>query len=165
VQTVLASADQAGAGGLASVTNLEGRVEVWSRALYAIQDFPLTGCGLGTFRQVVPVLYPLFFAGPDFDIGHAHNQFLQVALDLGLPGLIAYLALVGIALGMVWHVARSSGVAGGSRQGLALGLVGALVAFHVYGLTDAVALGAKPSVAFWLVLALAAAVWEREPSA
>lgn len=55
---------------------LEARVEIWSRAVYAIQDFPFTGCGLGTFRRIVPILYPLFLISSDADIGHAHNLFL-----------------------------------------------------------------------------------------
>jgi putative inorganic carbon (HCO3(-)) transporter len=149
LQTTLESADRV-------PIEPEGRIEIWNRALYAIQDFPITGCGLGTFRQVIHILYPLFFVGPGTDIGHAHNVFLQVALDLGLPGLIAYLALVGTTFWLGWRVATAQS---GAHRWLALGLVGALVAFHAYGLTDAIALGAKPGVAFWMVVALTAALW------
>jgi O-antigen ligase len=45
-------------------------------------------------HRVVPVLYPLFTVPLDSDIAHAHNIFLQTALDLGIPGLVAYLALL-----------------------------------------------------------------------
>jgi len=93
--------------------NLEGRVEIWSRAYYAIQDFPFTGMGMNTFRRVVRVLYPLFLVGPDFDFAHAHNEFLQAALDLGLPGLIAFLALYIGAFWMlfkIWRLAPRSTV-------------------------------------------------------
>ena len=92
---------------MANSVGLQGRVELWSRALYAIQDFPLTGCGLGTFRQVVHLLYPPFFVEPGADLAHAHNFFLQVALDLGVPGLIAYLALLGTALWAGWRLLGS----------------------------------------------------------
>jgi putative inorganic carbon (HCO3(-)) transporter len=162
VQAAFASAGLGDAGNLASTINLEGRLELWSRALYAIQDFPFTGCGLGTFRRVVQVLYPLFLIGPDADLGHAHNVFLQVALDLGLPGLVAYLALVGTALWIGWRLATSGPGAlqpPHPHRWLALGIVGALVAFHTYGLTDTIALGAKPGVALWVLLGLAAALW------
>ncbi len=135
--------------------SLSGRPEIWSRALYAIQDFPFTGTGLGTFRRVVHLLYPLFTISPDTDIAHAHNLFLQVALDLGLPGLIAYLAVLWVALTVAWRAAkRGSGV----PRGLALGLMAGLLALHIYGLTDAIALGAKPGIAFWLALGLIAAL-------
>jgi putative inorganic carbon (HCO3(-)) transporter len=134
---------------------LAGRVEIWNRALYAIQDFPFTGCGLGTFRRVVHILYPLFLTSPDFDIAHAHNIFLQTALDLGLPGLIAYLALLGIAGATCWRCARHSDPL---VRATALGLAAGLVGLHVYGLADALALGSKPGVAFWFALGLIAAL-------
>jgi putative inorganic carbon (HCO3(-)) transporter len=87
-----------------SLNSLEGRLEIWSRAIYGIQDFPFTGMGMNTFRKVVPVLYPLFRIGPDIDIGHAHNEFLQAALDLGIPGLIAFIALY---IGAFWMLIRT----------------------------------------------------------
>lgn len=132
---------------------IAGRVEIWGRALYAIQDFPFTGCGLGTFRRVVHILYPLFLIGPERDIAHAHNIFLQTALDLGLPGLVAYLALLMVTGALCWRWARQ-----GDRtvRSVALGLAAGLVGLHVYGLADALALGSKPGLAFWLALALAA---------
>ena len=37
---------------------------------------------------------------------HAHNIFLQTALDVGLPGLIVYLALLLLAFWLGWQVAR-----------------------------------------------------------
>jgi putative inorganic carbon (HCO3(-)) transporter len=135
--------------------SIEGRVEIWSRALYAIADFPFTGSGLGTFRQVTWLLYPLFGVPSGQDIAHAHNIFLQTALDLGLTGLVAYLALLGIAGTLCWQVARR-----GDKvwRSVALGLVAGLAALHIYGLTDAVALGSKPGLAFWVALGLIAAL-------
>jgi putative inorganic carbon (HCO3(-)) transporter len=143
--------------------SIAGRVELWSRAIYAIQDFPYTGCGLDAFREVVHILYPLFRVSPDTDVGHAHNIFLQTAVDLGLPGLIAYVALLLVALGLCWRLARSRtarpqatrGPAGGTRP-VALGLAAGLIGSHLYGLIDSVALGAKPAVVLWVALGLVA---------
>lgn len=140
--------------------SLADRVEIWSRALYAIQDFPLTGCGLGTFSRVVPLFYPLFTISPGTEITHAHNIFLQTALDLGLPGLVAYLALLMIAIALCWRQTRT----GKNRwtRAVALGLAGGLIALHFYGLTDALALGSKPAVIFWFALGLVAAIGAEE---
>lgn len=139
--------------GTAGEIAFSGRPEIWSRALYAIQDFPFTGAGLGAFRRVVNLLYPLFTISPDTDIAHAHNMFLQVAVDVGLPGLIAYLALLELAGVVAWGAARrSSGVV----CALGVGLFAGLIALHVYGLADALALGSKPGLVFWMVLGLIA---------
>jgi putative inorganic carbon (HCO3(-)) transporter len=157
-----------------SLNTLEGRLEVWSRAIYGIQDFPFTGMGMNTFRKVVPVLYPLFLVSPDVDIGHAHNEFLQAALDLGIPGLIAFIAIYIIAFWMlvdIWrNVPKFSACLPGRIPGRCehsrrmqhatiLGLGGGLLAHMLYGLTDAVALGAKPGLLFWMLLGLIAGMY------
>ena len=143
-----------------SLNSLEGRLEVWSRAIYGIQDFPFTGMGMNAFRKVVPVLYPLFTISPEVDIGHAHNEFLQAALDLGIPGLIAFLALYIGAFWMLVDLWRKGGPDGIlSYRAVVLGLGGGLLAHLQYGLTDAVALGAKPGVLFWMLLGLIAGLY------
>ena len=71
-----------------ALSGADQRIEIWSRAIYMLQDFPFTGIGMGSFRQVANLLYPFFLAGPDAEIPHAHNIFLQVGVDLDLPGLI-----------------------------------------------------------------------------
>ncbi len=150
-------------GAIQSLSSLEGRLEIWSRALYGLQDFAFTGMGMNTFRRVVHVLYPLFTIAPDTDIAHAHNEFLQAGLDLGLPGLIAFLALNVGALGMlarIWAGRRTTGVRPPLLAAFVLGLAGGLLAHMLYGLLDAVALGAKPGVLWWVLLGLIAALYE-----
>ncbi len=131
---------------------LNGRLEIWSRAIYGIEDFPFTGMGMNTFRQVVHILYPLFSIGPEVDVAHAHNHLLQVGLDLGIPGLVAYLAVWWGSAAMLHRSWRRSGDPW--SRALAAGLSGSLLAYWIYGLTDAVSLGAKPGFIFWLLLAL-----------
>jgi len=141
-----------GVGALGNLSTLAFRKEVWQWALAAVQDFPLTGCGLGTFRQVVRVLYPIQVS-PSYDIAHAHNIFLQVALDTGLPGLVAYLALLALAGGTGVQLARAAP----NLRGVSVGIVGGLVGMHVFGLLDALAPGSKTTAVFWLALGLLAA--------
>ena len=136
-----------------SLRTLNYRKELWPWAVTAIGDFPFTGLGLGAFRQVVFRLYPVALAAGR-DVGHAHNIFLQTALDVGLPGLIVYLALLIVAGAVGWRVARADG---GLRP-VALGLLAGLLALHVFGIADALALGAKPGIVFWYVLGLLAAM-------
>ena len=140
---------------------LTGRLEIWSRALLGIADFPLTGLGVNAFRRAVHVLYPLYGIPADVDLGHAHNHLLQTALDLGLPGLVAYLALWWISAGLLWTTYRRLRRRHATRHpyfGLMAGLAGALLAGWLFGIVDAVALGARPAFLWWLLLGLTAAV-------
>lgn len=141
-----------------TLTTLNFRKELWPWAVTAISDFPFTGVGLGTFRQVAFRLYPLPLS-PGFDIGHAHNVFLQTALDVGLPGLAVYIAILLVAAAVGWQVARS----GASYRAVSLGILAGLVAHHVYGLADALALGSKPGLVFWLLLGLLTAMRRLTP--
>lgn len=136
-----------------TLTTLNYRKELWPWAVAAIGDFPFTGVGLGTFRQVAFRLYPLSLS-PAYDIAHAHNIFLQTALDVGLPGLIIYGATLLIAAAAGWRVARRHA----GYRSISLGLLAGLAALHIYGLADALALGSKPAVVFWLALGLLAAM-------
>ena len=144
------AADGFGPKGLSSL-NWGFRVEVWRTAVQGISDFPFTGMGLGTFRKIGRLFYPLSIS-PSYDFAHAHNEFLQAGLDLGLPGLAALLAIYIGTFRMLWSLWNSTRDLG--TRYLALGLAGGLLAHAIYGLTDAVALGAKPSVVFWMLLGL-----------
>ena len=130
------------------------RFEVWRWALAAIQDFPFTGCGLGAFRQVARLLYPLNVA-PGYDIAHAHNIFLQVALDVGLPGLVAYLAMLGIVAVTTWRTAYLYA----NMRPLLLGILSGILALHIFGMTDALAPGSKPGLIFWYAVGLLSALY------
>lgn len=140
----------------AGTIRLGGRLEVWSRALQGLADFPL-GMGMNNFRRVMPILYPALGVSPTKDIAHAHNHLLQAGLDLGMPGLIAYLALWLVAGFLLYQVVSGSGAR--FYKVIALGLVGSFTAYFIYGTTDAVALGAKPGFVFWWALGLVVATY------
>ena len=144
---------------IGSLTTIHFRLEVWTWAVAGIQDFPFSGMGLGSFRQAAWRFYPLSIPS-SYDIAHAHNIFLQVALDLGLPGLVAYLGLLLTAAHAGWRAARRDP----ALRPWAIGLLAGLAALHVYGLTDALAPGAKPALLFWLALGLLAAMTRPRPA-
>jgi putative inorganic carbon (hco3(-)) transporter len=136
--------------------NFSARMELWDRAVRGIKDFPVTGMGLNTFRKVVHVSYPLFLTDSKHDIANCHNQWLQTALDIGLPGLIAYMALLSAAITMgiqVWRRSEHFWI-----RAAAGGLVCGFLAQQIFGIADAIALGAKVGIFFWITLGMLAAM-------
>ncbi len=141
-------------GGLSS--DVESRIELWSRAVLMIEDFPFTGIGMNNFRRVMPVLYPVFLTPPDYDVAHAHNQLLNTGAELGVAGLVAYIAiLLGVAAMLVraWRTTNDERL-----RWIAAGLGAGFLAFFGFGMADAIALGAKLGIVFWAALALVVAV-------
>lgn len=135
---------------------LEARREIWSHAYGAIQDFALTGMGMGTWSRLGPLLYPYLSIKPTQVIPHAHNLLLQVGVDLGVMGLVAYVALVGLSLGLTARAYRR--LNDGAHVGLAalgLGITAGLFAMLVHGMFDAVTWGTKPAVFAWVLMAVA----------
>ena len=144
--------------GLNDAVTINGRLEIWSRALYGIADFPFTGMSMNGFRRVVHILYPLFLIPPTSDLGHAHNHLLQVALDLGIPGLIAYLGLWFTTFTLLWQSWRQASQP--TTRFFALGLIGSLLTGWLFGMLDAIALGARPGFMWWLLLAMSIGVYD-----
>ena len=129
----------ASVGDEVSVNTLPGRVELWTRAITLLRDFGLTGGGAGNFEQVVLTLYPPFFTGIVGGFGHAHNMYLQMAVDFGLPGLVVFLALL-VALAASLVTAARLGRAQPVEDiavSLAIGLFGSLLVVAIHGLVDA----------------------------
>jgi len=74
--------------------DLTGRGEVWSQTWKLIEDKPLTGYGYGVLWYPTEASARIQQSLLDFTwvVFHAHNGFLQVASELGLP--IAFIALI-----------------------------------------------------------------------
>lgn len=140
----------------AGISSLQARLELWSRAIYMIQDFSFTGVGLGMFEPVVKLLYPTFLIAPDMFFGHAHNIYLQTAAEMGIPGLIGHLALY-IILGLLL-VRRSMHQDHGRYRVIALGLLGGLLVYLVHGVIDAISSSLYAALIVWSLFGLMVAI-------
>ena len=67
------------------------RLDMRGRALAVIRDMPLTGIGLDTFPLVQSHFCTGYFIGLET---HAQDLLATVVVDLGLPGLLAFLSLL-----------------------------------------------------------------------
>jgi putative inorganic carbon (hco3(-)) transporter len=140
--------------------SLENRLEIWSRAIYMVQDFPFTGVGMGSFTQAADLLYPFFYSAPG-RVHHTHNLFLQVAVDLGLIGLFAWLAVFILAAACAIQVYRI-GLSGQDAwlAGFGAWILCSQVALGVHGLTDAVTWGmVRPAPFVWILWGIAFGVY------
>ncbi len=108
------------------------RMVHWQAAWGMFLDHPLTGVGAGNFG----VAFPDYSPHPVFRIarGHAHNYYLHVLAELGLPGLIVYVGLLMSAVLTMLAVVRRRTV--GFDRAVALGALAATVAVAVHNLVE-----------------------------
>jgi O-antigen ligase len=106
----------------------EARLIALDAGLELIAENPLTGIGLGNF-YLYKTMYPeLFFEGPNL----AHNTYLEIAAELGLGALAAFLVLFLCAFRSLRRAERTA--AAQKRPGLAklaVGLQASLLGFLV----------------------------------
>ena len=135
----------------------QGRQPAWQGAIKMIKNKPMTGYGIG--------LYPYFqhtFTGlgrsldtengaPSFS-ETAHNLYLQTAAEMGIPGALLLITIVGSFLfcgGM-----RLRLIEPGLRRSLLIGSMGSIVAYAVDGLSSPSWQLGNTVMFFWLILGL-----------
>ncbi|GKT08909.1 O-antigen ligase [Desulforhabdus sp. TSK] len=69
-----------------------GRFKIWEDTRRLIGDHLWTGTGLGTYETVIR-LYQSHLTD-QFQIGHAHNDYLELAAELGIPAAWGIILLV-----------------------------------------------------------------------
>lgn len=107
----------------------------WSKAAHLVVQHPLWGVGPGRFANALVDMdnpAPETVSEADFIRSmeeNAHNYFLQVAAEIGVPGLICYSVLFLLGLVAVARAARRASAPwiSGFAHGLLAGQVGILV--------------------------------------
>ena len=127
-----------------------GRSQIWLANMDMIKERPLTGWGFGNYRQFREAFYQRY---PDADTdAHAHNNFLQMWVDAGLIGLVAFLFLVGSIIVMGWRAyARQRAE---PLKSLTLGCWLGLVGFLIGGLTQYNWGDAEVALVWWAIVGL-----------
>jgi putative inorganic carbon (hco3(-)) transporter len=127
------------------------RLGTWRIALWMIHDFPFTGVGLGAFNAVGTRLYPL----AETNHPGAHNIFLQVGVDLGLPGLVAYLSWLLLNFTLGWlTLRRAARKSDSDLHAMMAAALSGLLGYTLHGLVDNGLWNSQAAFIPWLLAAL-----------
>lgn len=85
----------------------DNRTEVWWPLLQLVPRFPVTGTGLGTLAYVEPFTRHSNEQMDTF-LENAHNEYLQLLLETGIPGLLCGLAFIGLLTTKIAYRVRNS---------------------------------------------------------
>ena len=123
------------------------RPQWWRTSLQMIRKYPLTGIGLGRFR------YEYQHNGPDeqYDTPyHAHNIYLHIAAEQGIPSLFVFLWIVTIICRQVFVMRTTNDP---WELGTFIGASGFLISALVYGLADNI-LHQRTVLLFWFIIGI-----------
>ena len=97
----------AGSIGEHASTAVDSRTELLAMTTRAIRDFMPFGSGLGSFARVYP-LYENPEQVTTIYVIHAHNDYLELALELGIAGVALILSFVAWWGAAVWRTWRTT---------------------------------------------------------
>lgn len=123
------------------------RPQWWRMSVQFIQQHPLTGIGPGRFR------YEYQRNGPpeQYDTPyHAHNIYLHIAAEQGIPSLLVFLWMVAIICQSIFAMRQATDFWG---MGTFISASGFLISALVYGLADNI-LHQCTVLLFWFIIGI-----------
>ena len=135
------------------------RQRVWHDGFHLLISNPrhlLVGVGMDSIKSHWRE-WGLFDNGR-MPMGHMHSDYLQIALERGVPALIAWLILLGSYARMLWRVKRRIPPEDWLERGIILGALGGLLGFMNSGLVHYNWGDSEVVMVFYLIMGLSLVV-------
>ncbi|HXX53154.1 MAG TPA: O-antigen ligase family protein [Thermodesulfovibrionales bacterium] len=123
------------------------RFLAWQATLSAFRDYPVLGSGLGTFQYIFKVYQP---EGLRLYWAHAHNDYLELLLELGIVGSIIVVIFFLIVLGKIMRTDWK-----GKNLYLGASLLSSITTIAVHSMVDFNLHIPSNAILFSLILGLA----------
>lgn len=138
------------------------RVHIWEGCMDMLKDFLWGGIGVG--KDAFAIVYPSYTLAGIESAPHAHNLYLQIAIELGIFGLLTFLFMAVLFARSGFSFFNDSASAAVNDRGAAkLRLFGAagfcgIIAVAAQGMTDYIWYNYRIFLMFWLLIGFTAAV-------
>ncbi|MGI0483447.1 IctB family putative bicarbonate transporter [Geminocystis sp. CENA526] len=129
------------------------RINVWTSALKMLADYPLTGIGLG--NQVFNKIYPTYMQ-TKFTALSTYCVLLEIAIETGLIGLIAFLGIVTSTFRRAIAIIKNLKPSNDLQAMWMIGALGAIAGLATQGLFDTVWYRPQINTLWWLCIAVVA---------
>jgi len=130
-------------------TSAAFRISIWRGSVRIIQDFWMSGIGQGAeaFNRIFPYYAPAAAVAE-----HSHNLILQVILELGIVGLVVFIAVLACYFRVMVNFLRRATEL--RLRLMAAALVAAVIGFLFQGLTDHVFYNFRVLLVFYIFMGL-----------
>lgn len=143
-------------------SSINFRINVWMAAWQMLRDYVWTGIGPG--QDAFNRIYPLY-QQPMFNALSAYSMPLELAVELGLAGLLAGIAVFGHALHQGLRQLRMAAATAGARGSWPqISVMAAVVGLGAHGLVDTIFLRPEVQLIWWLCIAFLATQQQPPPN-
>ncbi|MFH1112263.1 MAG: O-antigen ligase family protein [Patescibacteria group bacterium] len=133
-------------------TSLSTRQEIWQTSIILIKEKPIFGWGLGNFQESYRSRVKQVTNKPlEWQVVKAHNLYLNLWIEMGLLGLLAFIYLVGKFLYLLFQQLKTS-TAG--RRLFVSALIAAMLSLLIHGLVDTPYFKNDLSLVFFILIGL-----------
>ncbi len=127
------------------------RPQWWRVSLELIQNYPITGIGLGRFRHEAQLNAPPNLSDVPY---HAHNIYLHIAVEHGIPSLFLFLWMIGLIWKRIWAIRSIMDIEGLFwNTGAFIGGSGFLISVLTYGIVDYI-FHHRSLLLFWFIIGI-----------
>ncbi|WP_026572287.1 O-antigen ligase family protein [Bacillus sp. UNC438CL73TsuS30] len=135
-------------------TGMEGssRLYIWKKSFPLLKNYFLIGSGPDTFGEIFPAKPDeliKYFGTPNLTVDKAHNEYLQIAVTLGIPALFVYLFLLVAVLRNAYKALK---IASGPDQILLYGLISTILGYLAQAYFNISTVPVAPL--FWSILGI-----------
>lgn len=136
-----------------SLEQADIRSVIWSTSFNIFKDHPLFGIGFGNFKE----FYQSYLKIPSAVFNHAHNDFLNLAVNAGIIGFLAFVFLWVVLLRNLWR--RFKKKEKGYSKALILGGVLTIFAFLLASQFQCYYTDAEDNMILFFVLGLSEVIY------
>ena len=133
-----------------SDSSVSYRVSIWRGVCHMLEDVGLYGIGIGegAFKRI----YPAYSLAGIEAAPHAHNLYLQIAVELGVFALAIFLIFICLYAQFSFSFCKTA--MSRSNKLLCLGIFSGVFALLIQGMTDYVWYNYRIFLLFWMLIGL-----------
>jgi putative inorganic carbon (hco3(-)) transporter len=135
------------------------RMNVWAAVVDMIRDRPLLGIGPG--NDAFNAVYPLY-QRPRYTALSAYSVFLEVLVEGGVLGLLAFLWLLMVVFQQGWSQLQRLRVSQDKQAYWLMGAIAAIAGILGQGIADTVMYRPQISTLWWMAIAIVASYYPVE---
>ncbi len=136
--------------------SMDLRLGIWRNSLEMFKEHPVSGVGVGNFKIVYPAYHQRAHKDRVFRetmrLHTCHNDFLQIAVELGVVGLLLFFSLLACIFSMVFALLTPRDPP--QTRLIAMGATGGLLAFLVHATFSFPLERSAPPLALFIYIAV-----------